>query len=368
MSATTIYCDTPRVRDAPRRSLPDWRDLIHLPEAELAEHDIAAINLACAAGLPGAEEIDAERCLNWLDTATDCVRRWTDAAIDEFFHANPAEYNNSEACFRVLAMTVALQRHCGVKFDPAKIGAGPEVPFELHEEFIHGVVQGPGGTCANLPVVYASIGRRLGYPIRLVCTKRHMCARWDDGKGERFNIECAGEGFADFADDHYRKWPLVIENTEEERVYGYLENFTPRRELAEFIGRRGFVFKDHRRFREAAENFCIAAELTPKYATYHKCIMATLVEWKKHFQSLYPPRFPRQIDVLLRPDLRRWKTIPWPVEREIAALRVTEHALNDPIANADWWEPLRNNRPPLRPVPTKITADYNQLFPASPRS
>jgi hypothetical protein len=344
--------------------LPDWRSYLSLSEGELSQCDVAVMNLAFAIGLPGAEHIDVLRCLRWLDAATDCVRRWTAAGLEEFFCPDPAEFNNSEAYFCVLGLATALQRHCGVRYDPSKIGAGPEVPFDFHEQFIHGVVQGPGGTCATLPIVYAAIGRRLGYPIRLVCTKQHMFARWDDtSTGERFNIECACQGFEDPPDDRYREWPKPIEGPEEERMFGYLESFSPRREVAEFVGKRAFVLNDHKRYREAAEHFCIAAELTPQLAIYPRCLGITLLEWKKHLQSQYPPQFPRRINVLLRPDQRRWPSIPWEVEREIAALHLTEYSLNDPESRAAYWDPLRQGRTPTHPVPTSITADYNQLFP-----
>lgn len=278
------------------------------------------------------------------------------------FRPNPSEFNNSEGYFRVLGMVSVLQRHCGVRYDPSKIGAGPEVPFEFHEQFIHGAIQGPGGTCSTLPVVLAAVGRRLGYPIRLVCTKRHLFARWDDSNtGERFNIECSGEGFSDFPDDHYRKWPEPI-TPREERAYGYLQSFTPKRDLANFLGQRGFVLHDHKRYREAGECFCMANELTPQWDTYPSCILTLLRDWKRHLQSQYPPLFPRRIDVLLRPDRRRWPSVPWEVEREMAALRVIEHTLNDPDARATWWDLLRQGRPPIRPVPTCITADYDYLF------
>jgi hypothetical protein len=88
-----------------------------------------------------------------------------------------------------------------------------------------------------------------------------------------------------------------------------------------------------------------------------------MTEWKKHLQSQYPPQFPRRVNVQLRPDRRRCPSIPWEVDREIAALHQIENSLNDPDARATWWDLLRQNRPPLRPVPTSITADYNQLFP-----
>lgn len=137
----------------PTAVLPDWRDFLAMSDEELARQDLAVVNLACAAGLPGAEGIDVPGCLRWLDRATDLVRRWTAAGLDEFFRPNPAEFNNSEAYFRVLGLTTVLQRHCGVRYDPSKIGAGLEGPFEFHEYFIHGPIQGPGGTCATLPVV-----------------------------------------------------------------------------------------------------------------------------------------------------------------------------------------------------------------------
>jgi hypothetical protein len=54
-------------------------------------------------------------------------------------------------------------------------------------------------------VVYAAVGRRLGYPIRLVRTKLHLFNRWDDETtGERFNIDgSAYRGVNSHPDEHY---------------------------------------------------------------------------------------------------------------------------------------------------------------------
>src|SRR5260370_1069847 len=78
----------------------DWRSLIHLRDAELAQLDIAAVNFACAAGLPGAERIRNDFCLKALDTWATRVKRYTDLAYDQFFRTNPAEYEDSEPLFR----------------------------------------------------------------------------------------------------------------------------------------------------------------------------------------------------------------------------------------------------------------------------
>jgi hypothetical protein len=341
----------------------DWTKLVCYSDDELGKLDIAAVNLACAAGLPGAEKIDVPFCLRALDSWARTVKRWTDAAYQEYFLTNPGEFQNSATFFRIVALVTALQRHCGVKYDPSKIGLGPEAPFDFDEQFIHGVIQGPGGTCATLPVVYAAVGRRLGYPIRLVATKRHLFCRWDDPQtGERVNMEGAGDGFSVFPDDHYRNWPVPIKDAEEERMFGYLESWSPRQELANFIGHRAFVLKDHHRYREAVETFAAAGELDPQHAMYASCVLTLLAQWKRHLQSQYPPCFPRRIEVLLRKDRRRWQSMPWEVEREIASLHVTEFCLRHPPHVEMWWGPLRQGRPPLRMVPGQFTADYEELL------
>jgi hypothetical protein len=50
--------------------------------------------------------------------------------------------------------------------------------------FLHGLTQGRGGTCLSMPVAYVAVGRRLGYPLKLVTAKGHLFARWEslDGK------------------------------------------------------------------------------------------------------------------------------------------------------------------------------------------
>src|SRR5438093_12768822 len=51
--------------DSPTAGCPmlDWRELCRLSDEELANFDIAELNLACARGLPGMERFDFDRCL-----------------------------------------------------------------------------------------------------------------------------------------------------------------------------------------------------------------------------------------------------------------------------------------------------------------
>jgi hypothetical protein len=125
-----------------------------MSEEELAGRDLAEMNLACAAGLPDATDIDVQGCLKRLDEMAEYVRRFT-ARMWPAFERRPEEFNRSPGYFRMLCMITALQRDLGVRYNPAKIPK--EVPLDTADIFIHGVLLGAGGTCSSLPVVYANV-------------------------------------------------------------------------------------------------------------------------------------------------------------------------------------------------------------------
>ena len=112
-----------------------------------------------------------------------------------------------------------------MRYNPALIcEPDPSHRWDLHgfedsrNLFIHGVVSGHGGTCTSMPLMYLAVGRRLGYPLRLVLAKAHLFVRWEETGGERFNIEATTtRGLNTFSDDYYRKWPLEITEDEMRR-------------------------------------------------------------------------------------------------------------------------------------------------------
>ena len=247
-------------------SLPRIEDLIGLSDAELAKYDIAELNLACAAGLPGAERINAGEVRRTLDRWAERVRYETDRHLYKF-HRNPDEYENSEAYFRTLVMISVLQQDLGVRYNPERIN---DPDFRDSEDlFIHGLLRGRGGTCASMPVLYVAVGRRLGYPLKLVQAKAHLFARWDDPQtGERFNIEATGSGFADPPDDHYKEGKFYV--TEMELATGrYLRSLTPRAELAGFLSSRAACLESNGRPVEADQVDRWARELhLPFWGSY----------------------------------------------------------------------------------------------------
>ena len=122
-------------------------------------------------------------------------------------------------------------------------------------------------------MLQVAVGRRLGYPLKLVTTKGHLFVRWEDAH-ERFNIEAAGQGVSRFADDYYRHWPLEI-SPAEEVAEGYLRSLTPPEELAVFLSIRGMCLREADRLREAAEAFAAAARLAPTCNGY-RAMLASL--------------------------------------------------------------------------------------------
>lgn len=112
-------------------------------------------------------------------------------------------------------------------------------------------------------MLYAAVGRSLGYPIYLVGAKGHFFCRWHSMKtGERFNIEGSGHGLNVFPDDYYKRWPRPI--TEQEVYHGiYLRNLEPVEEFAFFMATRGHCLRDKGHVLDAIVAYSHAHRLAP---------------------------------------------------------------------------------------------------------
>jgi hypothetical protein len=332
-------------------ALPDWSDLARLSGAELATHDLAVVNLACAAGLPGTVTLDPDRCLATVASWAAHVARETERAKHQFA-SDRAAFHDSWAYFRVLVLATVLQEDCGVRYDPALVDRD-DFFKDAANLFIHGVLAGKGGTCSSLPPLYVAIGRRLGYPLKLVQTNSHLFARWEEpATSERFNIECTSRGLNCHGDDYYLNWPVPTTPPEVERC-GWLQSQTPREELAGFLATRGHCWLDNQRFRDAAAAYAWASSLAPRHSGYATCLAATLNDWRTHLERAMPPHFPR---VTVHLPQRRFPELAVTREAEIVHLEVIEDLLGNPLHQRDWWAPLWR-QPHVRPphVPSQIT-------------
>jgi hypothetical protein len=240
-------------------------------------------------------------------------------------------------------MVTALWKKCGVRYNLAKV---PEdVPLETEDTFIHGPVLGKGGVCASLPVVYAAVGRRLGYPIKLVkarsATAGHVFCRWDDPKGERLNIDVNYTGMSALPDDEYRTGRYQL-SAEAEREGGYLRSETPRQELAGFLVNRSFRWQDAKNYRRAVEAQAWSSALVPELPIEQNTLRARLGDWDTELARTRPAAFP---PLHIRCEGRRYPaTVPLRLEQDALGLEATENLLRDPRHEARWWRPMREGR------------------------
>ncbi len=221
-----------------------FAELCALPSEQLEQCDIAFMNLLCAEGLRGSEKLNVKECLARLDGIAKQVKFETDRHYYRF-RQKPDEFNQSEGYYRMMMMATVIQQDFGIHYNPARVRL-PFEPQETSEEFfsnsqdifIHGLTREKGtGTCSSMPVFFVAVGRRLGYPLKLVRAKGHLFARWDEGQ-RSFNIEGTSVGFVAHPDEYYRSWPFPF-TAEEEQAESYLKPLTPAQELATFLSIRG---------------------------------------------------------------------------------------------------------------------------------
>jgi len=243
--------------------------LMALRPDQLEGTDIALMNLLCAEGLPGAEELNVGECLASLD-------RWVEHAereIDRNYHhfrQDPAYYYNSEAFYKMLMLAVVMYEDFGIRYNFKWIASPLEIRGDDHffadsrDILIHGMVAPQRmGTCCSMPVLYVALGRRLGYPLKLVSTKQHLFMRWDSPT-ERFNMDATGRGVDKYDDDYYRKWPFSI--TEQEiKEQDYLKSLSSREELSVFLSMRGACLTEAGRLAEATAAFDAAYRRAPNW-------------------------------------------------------------------------------------------------------
>jgi Transglutaminase-like superfamily len=343
----------------------DWQELAQRSDAELAEFDIAEVNLACAQGLPGAQDLDADGCrqtINTINAWTEQARRHVEALAPHFWQ-NPTAYGDSWALFRVVDMVTVLQRDLGIRYDPALVERD-DFFTDARNLFIHGVVQSRKGTGSSLPPLYVAIGRRLGYPLKLVKTKYHLFARWDDPAGERFNIECTSLELNSYPDDYYLHWPAEAA-PDEVAPFGFLKSYTPREELAGFLATRGHCWLENERHRQAVEAYAWACELVPDNQLNVCSVDAAMKRWWAKLKRLAGNHFP-PMTISFPPRL--FRNVSRDLEREMVRRATMEELLEEPAFEMKWWGPMRR-QPGCWPsdFPRHITVRY-PLQPGSPIS
>jgi hypothetical protein len=289
---------------------PSW---CALTDDELVQRGLPMVNLAAAFGLRPCGEIDVHDFCRRVDRWAEVVDYGISRAFKRSIRNQHRGHTDNQ--FRILTMVTVLWKTLGVRYNWS-FAHGDYDASDSRNHFIHGLLTGCGGTCVTMPVLYAAIGRRLGFPLKLVHAKTHGFCRWDDGRGERFNIEGTNFGLNIHSDEHYRKWPHPITDDEIERRQ-FLYNLTPREELASFVAERGHCLTDRFQTERAVEAFYYANQLAPDHDGYHlHWGVAIQMHRTVEFLKSFPPGMPITADMPLPEARDRYEARFLPLVRE----------------------------------------------------
>jgi hypothetical protein len=265
------------------------KELLALPPDKIEQCDVGLMNLLCAKGLPGAEDLNVQDCLKNLDDWAAQVKQETQRH-EYRFNEHPEQFRNSLGYYRMMMLEQVLVQDLGIQYNPdlALPQMDGEVPTngvaaDSRNMFIHGLLNGSHfGTCASMPVLVVAIGRRLGYPVNLAGAKLHLYARYEDYNGKHFNIEpTVTEGFFSPSDDDYRNGNGRFPATDEEvKDYGWLRPYSNGEALNQFLDNRAICLADAKRYDEAREMFVKSASYAPDTPLRRKSFQLYLEEVK----------------------------------------------------------------------------------------
>jgi hypothetical protein len=259
--------------------------LLEMNASELANVDIAEMNLICARDLPGSGNLDVQTALKIVDHWTDQIDLETRRNRHRF-KEHPEEYENSEIYYLMGMIVTVLQQDLGVRYNPHLTDSEnlPDSAFlsDVSNVFLSGLLSDKRiGTCASMPVLYVAIGRRLGYPVNLVNAHDHLFVRWQRPGEEGFrDIEATSRGVVFQTDDYYRNWRKIPD--EEIKSGVSLHSLTPEQELATFMHMRAGALQFHKRLPEAVVAYSEAARLWPENQILRTYLADAIVRLAPH--------------------------------------------------------------------------------------
>jgi len=118
-------------------------------------------------------------------------------------------------------------------------------------------LSGVGLDCDTSSMFIMALAHELDWPVYLVAVPGHIFARWDDGKGKRFNIDYGSIK----SDESYIKDFHIPQSSIDNGIY--LKNFTYEELLSGFNYNVGNALIFEKRYKEAIKYFDRAIELNP---------------------------------------------------------------------------------------------------------
>ena len=263
--------------------------------------NVGELNLLCAKGLPGSEDLDIPKCLKTLKEWAKYIDKETKRYLNRYY-SNPEKYYNSLPYFKVLIMMTVLHEDMGIRYNPDLIKPGRSLEEmkknytkNSRDVFIHGLLTGKRqGTCASMPVLVVALGELLNYPLKIVSCKGHLFVRWDDNK-EIFNFDVTGGGVQLKSDKFYINWPYPLSKKELAQGF-YMKSLTHKEAYCAFLINRAGTLRANRRIREADMTARTALNLVPYVPIWKTPIALELNRLTRRKSN--NPRIEQQIRVM----------------------------------------------------------------------
>lgn len=314
------------------------KEILALSPAELENCDIARMNLICAERLPGAESLSVDNSLVALDSWAQHIKSEADRNFHRF-QESPAYYYNSTNFYKMLMMAVVLYEDYNIRYNPKWISPpGSERPddhffADASDILIPGLVSSRRmGTCSSMPILYIALGRRLGYPLKLVKSKEHLFMRWDSPT-EQFDMDATGKGLDKRDDEFYKKWPFPL-TAQAIHDEDYLKSLSTCEELSVFLTIRGACFTEAGRLAEATTSFKDAYLRAPNWKGNQIMLVAAEQRSMPHYLPLdsHVSREQQALDAVPQPQGMDTGTPKIPDPDPLKQLQIQNPTMN-PIPN-----------------------------------
>ena len=247
------------------------KQLLALSTIDLEKCDIGLMDLLCAEGLPGSENLDIDACSKKIDDLAAKVKFDTDRHYYRF-REHPEQFRNSLGYYQMMMLEQVMVQDLRIEYNPSLVAylEGGNAPTygafnsDSKNVFIHGLLNGSHyGTCASMPVLLMAVAKRLNYPVNLAGAKQHLYVRYEDYNGKHFNIEpTVTEGFLTPSDEDYKTGQFA---TTDEKIkgYGWLRPYSNQENLSHFLIHRSICLGMAKRYEEAKETLIRASTIAP---------------------------------------------------------------------------------------------------------
>jgi hypothetical protein len=267
-----VFLPTPLHSDQPQ----SLQELLQMPSEQLDGVDVAVMNLLCAEGLLGSENLNVQQCLDRLDAWAAHVEQQTKRNLHRF-RERPQEFKGSLPYYRLGMLGTVLAEDLRIQYNPkleARLAQGAieskssdawNAFFSSSTDvFIHGLLSGNHyGTCASMPFLYTAIARRLGYPVTIAARKHHLYIRYEEGGGKHLNMEATENlGFATPTDQEYMSGPFPM-TQEEIDGCGWLRPLSNKGILGVCLVNRANCLRSMKQYDEEIKTLAEAARYLP---------------------------------------------------------------------------------------------------------